>query len=121
MPDAELMGRCHFGVVPSVESESFGLGNLRYMAYGRAQVATRSGAPTEFLEDGRTALLVASDSASSLADGIRRLAIDAPLRQKIAAEAFEEFSSHYDWKSFITSLEPIYYPQHQPASTEAES
>lgn len=121
LPDADLMGKCHFGVVPSVESEAFGLGNLRYMAYGRAQVATRSGAPTEFLDDGRTAILVAADSASSLADGIRRLAEDADLRRNIASEAFNKFSTYFDWNSFISSLELIYYPSSHNLITPYEA
>lgn len=108
--DAEIMGRCHFGIVPSVESEAFGLGNLRYMAFGRAQVATRNGAPSEFLRDRETALLVPASSASALADGMRTLALDAPLRQKLAAEAYDDFSRNFDWPRFIEALDKIYSP-----------
>lgn len=114
--DADMISRCHFGVVPSVESEAFGLGNLRYMAFGRAQVSTRNGAPTEFLTDGETALLVPPSSASALADGMRRLALNPDLRHALASQAYDEFSRNFDWPGFIRKLEKIYSPDSAPDS-----
>ena len=108
--DGSLMARCHFGVVPSVESEAFGLSNLRYMAWGRAQVSTRNGAPTEFLTDEETALLVPPSAASALADGIRRLVCDPDLRGRLARNAYESFSLNFDWSKFIARLDNIYFP-----------
>lgn len=104
----ELIERSHFGVVPSVESEAFGLGNLRYMALGRPQICTRNGAQTEYLTDGVSALFVPPADSATLAEAMRKLASDATLRQRMGEEAFREFETRLSWRSFIAKLDKIY-------------
>lgn len=99
---------CHFGVMPSVEREAFGMGNLRFMACGRAQVCTSGGAQTEYLKDGRSALIIPAADASRLADAMRRLTVDSALRRAMAANAFEDFANLHSWKAFIDNLDKIY-------------
>ena len=104
----ELIVKSHFGVVPSVESEAFGLSNLRYMAYGRPQICTHNGAQTEYLRDGETALLVPPADTATLAEAMTRLARDPQLRKRMGENALKEFDSRLDWKSFICKLDNIY-------------
>ncbi|MDE6297831.1 MAG: glycosyltransferase family 4 protein [Muribaculaceae bacterium] len=79
----DLIERAHFGVVPSVESEAFGLGNLRYMALGRPQICTRNGAPSEYLTDGESAFLVPPADSATLAETMTRLCKDPQLRRRM--------------------------------------
>ena len=105
-----LIARCHFGVVPSVESEAFGMSNLRFMACGRPQISTMTGARPEYLQDGKTALVVAPADAGALADAMKRLAADASLRDRLAHNAFDEFNRSMAWNVFIRHLDEIYSP-----------
>lgn len=105
---SDLIARAHFGVVPSVESEAFGLGNLRYMALGRPQICTRNGAQTEYLVDGESALFVPPADSATLAEAMKRLATDAELRHRMGTKALAEFESNLSWKSFIAKLDNIY-------------
>ncbi|MDE7413961.1 MAG: glycosyltransferase family 4 protein [Muribaculaceae bacterium] len=104
----ELIGKAHFGVLPSVESEAFGLGNLRYMACGRPQICTRNGAQTEYLEDGVSALFVAPADPATLAESMTRLVIDTSLRRRMGEEAHKEFEKNLSWNIFTRKLDDIY-------------
>lgn len=104
----ELIARSHFGVVPSVESEAFGLSNLRYMAYGRPQICTHNGAQTEYLRDGESALLVPPADTATLAEAMKRLARDPGLRHRLGENARKEFDQRLSWDSFISRLDDIY-------------
>lgn len=106
-PD-ELIAKAHFGVVPSVESEAFGLSNLRYMALGRPQICTRNGAQTEYLTDGVSALFVPPADTATLAEAMSRLATDTELRLKMGGEALKEFETNLSWESFSAKLDNIY-------------
>lgn len=105
---SELIARAHFGVVPSVESEAFGLSNLRYMASGRPQICTRNGAQSEYLKDEETALFVAPADTASLAEAISRLATLPELRKEMGENALREFQDNLSWPIFIKKLDNIY-------------
>ncbi len=105
---SDLIARSHFGVAPSVESEAFGLGNLRYMALGRPQICTRNGAQTEYLADGESAIFVPPADSATLAEAMKRLASDATLRSRMGREALREYETNLSWNSFIAKLDDIY-------------
>lgn len=105
---AELIARAHFGVVPSVESEAFGLSNLRYMALGRPQICTRNGAQTEYLEDGVSAIFVPPADPATLAEAMTRLASHPELRLNMGKQAFNEFEKNLSWGRFSAGLDNIY-------------
>ncbi|MBD5236417.1 MAG: glycosyltransferase family 4 protein [Bacteroidales bacterium] len=105
---SELIARTHFGVVPSVESEAFGLSNLRYMAYGKPQICTANGAQTEYLRDGETALMVRPGDTATLAEAMTRLATSPDLRREMGERAKREFEKALSWQEFTKKLDAIY-------------
>ena len=105
---ADLIGRAHIGVVPSVESEAFGLGNLRYMALGRPQICTRNGAQTEYLRDGETAILIPPADTATLAEALTYLAKNPELRREMGRKAQQDFNDNLSWDSFTRKLDYIY-------------
>lgn len=104
----DLISQSHFAVLPSVEREGFGLWNLRVMAAGRPQICTRSGAQSEYLRDGETALFVPRANVDALADAMIKLATDPHLRAEMGAKAFQDYSANLAWQSFVTKLSHIY-------------
>lgn len=62
------------------------LGNvvLEAWAYGVPVVAARADGPVELIADGESGVLVPCDDADALADAIRQLAGDEPLRRRLA-------------------------------------
>ena len=71
----ELYGRADIVALPS-RYESFGLTVVEAMRHGVAVVSTTAGAIPELVTDGVEGLLVAPDDSVSLAEAIRRLAIE---------------------------------------------
>lgn len=104
----DMISQSHFAVLPSVEREGFGLPNLQVMAAGRPQICCPNGAQSEYLSDGETALFVPPADATALAEAMRRLATDAPLREEIGRRAYQNYASGLSWQSFIPRLTEIY-------------
>lgn len=104
-----LIREAHFGVLPSVVSEAFGLANLEYMANGRPQVCTGNGAQTEYLTNGTDALIVSPGSVEDLAEAMRRLASDAALRVRLGEAARANYQRGLAWSRFASRMEGIYY------------
>lgn len=103
-----LIRSAHFGVFPSVEPEAFGLTNLEFMACGRPQISTLTGGQKEFLTPGEDCLESRPADAVSLADAMRRLALDPTMRQRLGSAALSHFSSHFSWHIFIHRLLQAY-------------
>lgn len=104
----ELISTCHFGVLPAMREEAFGLANIEYMACGRPIVTTSSGAQGEYLTDGREALIVPPGNSTALADAMRHLAQDADLRRRMGEAAAQTFNATLSWPRFIARLRKIY-------------
>ncbi len=107
-PSVEQASEAHFGVIPSIEREACGMGNIMMMAAGRAQVTTSNGAQAEYLENEESALLVTPAEAGKLAAAIKRLATDPELRKKLAANANSLYNRLLSWPHFISTLDKIY-------------
>ncbi len=103
-----LIRASHFGVLPSVVSEAFGLTNIEYMANGRPQICTGNGAQTEYLTNGTDSLIVPPGSATALGDAMVRLATDSGLRRGMGEAAFSNFSRTLAWPAFAARMEEIY-------------
>lgn len=76
--------------------EPFGIVNLEAMAAGKAVLATRVGGVPEVVVDGETGILVPPGDPEALAEGIRRLAGDPALRERLGA-AGRERARLFSW------------------------
>lgn len=104
----EALKKVHFGVLPSEEPEAFGMANMEFMACGKAQISTFTGAQGELLRAGTDALEVAPGDSEALAAAIRSLATDPELRSRMGREAFQRYTTAFAWPHFIKRLIPHY-------------
>lgn len=104
----EITHSVHFAVIPSSESEAFGLNSLLMMAAGRGQITTSNGAQVEYLTDGVTALLVPPGDPVRLADAMKRMCQNPELRSRMGEAAITEYLHSHSWTNFISSLDKIY-------------
>lgn len=102
-----LIRAAHFGVLPSVTSEAFGLANIEYMAAGRPQICTDNGAQPEYLTS-QEAILVGPGDSQALGDALLRLASDPQLRADMGAKAYAAFIFRLSWDRFSEKMERIY-------------
>ena len=102
------LAKIHFGILPSVEPEAFGMANLEFMATGRPQISTFQGAVREILAPGEDSLEIAPGDAGGLAEAIRLLATDAERRRQMGSRAFSRFSGLFSWNHFIERLNEQY-------------
>lgn len=107
----DSLAKVHFGVLPSTEPEAFGMANLEFMACGKPQISTFTGAQREFLSAGSDSLEVEPSNPAALADAIRRLASDPGLRGRLGSEAFRRYGALFSWSHFIDRLSPHYVPK----------
>jgi glycosyltransferase involved in cell wall biosynthesis len=68
---------------------------IQAMAYGKPTIVTRTPTVSEYLEDGRTALLVKRADAAQLRDAIRRLTGDQALRERLGGSAQAEYEQRF--------------------------
>lgn len=104
----EALRKVHFGILPSEEPEAFGMANLEFMACGKPQIATLSGAVGEVISPGDDSLAVEPGNPEKLAAAITRLASDESLRSSMGRKAFEHYSARFSWPHFISRLLPHY-------------
>jgi glycosyltransferase involved in cell wall biosynthesis len=78
--------------------EGFGLPAAEAMACGTPVVATTAGAFPEFIEDGRTGVLVPPGDADALTDAIKSLIADPERCARMGAAASEHMRTHFTWE-----------------------
>lgn len=78
--------------------EGFGLPAAEAMACGLPVVATTAGAYPEFIDDGKTGLLVRPADPLALAEAIKRVLTDADLAARLGAAASERIRSRFTWR-----------------------
>jgi len=87
------------------EKESFGMGVLETMSFGKPVVATRVGGVAEIVVNNRTGFLARLGDVKAMAAGVRRLAADPELaaRMGVAARdrAEQEFSSKKSVEQYL--------------------
>lgn len=103
-----LISESHFGVMPSVMPEAFGLPNIEYMAGGRPLITTLNGAQCEYLTDGKEGLLVPPADAAALADAMRCMATGPELRSRMGLAARARFLGELEWSKIAKKLENVY-------------
>ena len=87
--------------------EEFGLAIVEALAAGLPVVAPSEGGPSTYVEDGRTGVLVDTDSTAALGAGIHR-ALDLVGRPGRAEHAIATIRARYDIATMASSLASIY-------------
>ena len=98
----------HFGVLPSVGPEAFGMSNIEFMKEGRPIICSDNGAQPEYITHCRDGILVAPHDVARLAEEMRRLAASAELRKEIGCAARKRFESQLNWDGFIRRMYALY-------------
>ena len=87
------------------EKESFGMGVLETMSFGKPVVATRVGGVAEIVKDKRTGFLTRLGDVKAMAAAVRRLATDPELAATMGADARQraeqEFSSQKSVEQYL--------------------
>jgi glycosyltransferase involved in cell wall biosynthesis len=85
--------------------EGFGLPPLESMLAGTPVLTTTAGALPEVVGD--AALLVPPDDTAALADGLRRVLTDEPLRARLVAAGTDRVA-RFDWATTVDGLLELY-------------
>ena len=99
-----LVAQCDIGVLPSIVREAFGITNIEYMMLGKPHITTNNGAQPEYIENGRTGLLVPPGDYKALADAIERLLDDEALCAGMGEAAKYEFDRNLDYSHFMERI-----------------
>jgi glycosyltransferase involved in cell wall biosynthesis len=78
------------------------------MACGKPVIAFPEGAAPELVIDGETGLLGEEGDRVALADNIRELLADDPLREKMGEQARRHVESYFDLRKQTRLLEEVY-------------
>lgn len=81
---------------------------LELMAAGLPIVAGRVGQVMEYIEDGRSGVLVPPGEPAALARAVLALLADAPLRARLGQGARERVAQHYTWDHLAPRAEAAY-------------
>jgi len=110
LPQTEVrdqLGRADVFVLPS-HWEGQPIAILEAMASGLPILSTTVGAIPDVVRNGVDGLLVDPHDPAALADGIRRLALDADLRRTLGASARERAEESFDTGNLRTRMADIY-------------
>jgi glycosyltransferase involved in cell wall biosynthesis len=88
--------------------EGFGLPAAEAMACGTAVIATTAGAFPEFIEDGRTGVLVPPGDADALAAAIKSLLLHPERCATMGAAASEHIRTNFTWARTARLTEDLY-------------
>jgi glycogen synthase len=94
-------------VLPS-EYEAFGLVLLESLAQGTPVIATRVGGIPEFIEDGRSGVLVPAKDPTALAAALRQVWSDRALARRLGHHGRTETVPRYTWDRLVDRLDAIY-------------
>jgi glycosyltransferase involved in cell wall biosynthesis len=91
-------------VFPSVWNEPSGLPTFESQACGLPVVSTYSGGIPEYVEDGRTGILVARGDAKELANAISRVIDDAALARAMGEAGRQRVLERFTWEASARRL-----------------
>jgi glycosyltransferase involved in cell wall biosynthesis len=107
-PDvAELLSVMDVFVFPSL-SEGFPIALIEAMAARRPVACSQIPQVGDVIVNGRTGLYFRPADSPSLADATNRLLSDAPLRERLAANAFEWIRDNYSEVRMMRTIEDLY-------------
>ena len=103
----EAYRRSSLALVPSLTPETFGIVAIEAMAMGRPVIASDTGGLTDVVMDGETGFLVPRGDAVSLAQAMKRLLEDEPLRKRLGQGA-KDRSQNFRASVVIPRIEAVY-------------
>jgi len=92
------------------DSESFSLTCMEALYAGRPVVATRSGGPSEIIEDGVSGVLVPVKNVGEMKDAMDKLIREPALRQQMGAQGYARVREKFDRAKTIQKLSTVYFP-----------
>jgi glycosyltransferase involved in cell wall biosynthesis len=98
---------CEIYLCPSWD-EGLGMPAMEAMACGAALVTYDNGGCRDYARDGDTALVARRREIGDLADKLGRLALDGPLRERIAAAGQALVTTAFDWEVAIRRIETLF-------------
>ncbi|MDD5050731.1 MAG: N-acetyl-alpha-D-glucosaminyl L-malate synthase BshA [Candidatus Pacebacteria bacterium] len=90
------------------ETESFGMGILETMSYGKPVLATNAGGISEVLQDGKTGYLFGVGKVDDFAKKLLELSYDESLVKKIGENAKERARSNFCSEKIVAQYEEYY-------------
>lgn len=90
------------------ESESFSMTCLEAMFYGRPVIATRSGGPSEIIDQNESGILVDLQDTSAMANAIDHLIGNPLIRERMAKFAYARVREKFNFENTIGKLGTVY-------------
>jgi len=90
------------------ESESFSMTCLEAMFYGRPVIATRSGGPSEIIDQNETGILVDLKDTAAMADAMKYLIGNPDKREDMARRAYHSVRQKFSFANTIEKLGEVY-------------
>jgi glycosyltransferase involved in cell wall biosynthesis len=90
------------------ERESFGMGVLETMSFGKPVVATRVGGVSEIVVEGETGYLKRLGDVRALAAAVRKLANDPGLCERLGAAAKARAQEHFSAEASVGKYVDFY-------------
>ena len=103
-----LLAQADICVQPSVVAEAGSLTVIEAMQVGCAVIASDNGSQPEYVEDGRTGLLVPPGDEEALAAALARLLDDAELRRTMGEAARRRFDEEFSYERFYAKYLALY-------------
>jgi glycosyltransferase involved in cell wall biosynthesis len=94
--------------MPSLAPETFGLVGLEAMAHGRPVVASETGAISEWLEDGKTGVLVKPGDHRELAAAVAWLLEDHAAAQRMGEVAAQHARAQFSEENYRRAIIEVY-------------
>jgi len=95
-------------IMPSRSPETFGLVGLEAMKVGKPVIASDVGGINEWLENGKTGLLVPSNDSKGLADAIEKLLNDKNLLKTMEINARKSFIENFQPENHLKKLRKLF-------------
>jgi glycosyltransferase involved in cell wall biosynthesis len=103
---ASVMRAFDVGAIPS-RREAFGIAALELMRMKVPVIVSPVGGLPELVQDGQTGVILPQLASDAIAQSIRRLERDAPLRERLSQNAFEH-SSSFDGREAVEQIVDVY-------------
>src|SRR5204862_6988667 len=104
---AEVYSSCEIYLCPSWD-EGLGMPPMEAVACGAALVTSGNGGCRDYARDGETALVARRRDVADLAAKLERLAVDEPLRARLAAAGMRFVTTAFSWDRAVPRLEEIF-------------